>query len=394
MSDKGGEAQGRQRRRGDCPSRAAGALGHSRSRLEHFHPPHRPRPAKELGSVVNGVIPYYVRNGKAAPDASRGNAPPWYRNGPPRRSRARRATPRSRPPRSRTRRSRGGSPRTRRRSSPPRRASAPPSQRRQRRRARRPRRRSRRRPLPPPPPRPRKPRRPPPRSLKARIPTRFPISRRWRPTPPARSRKRARRWRPIWRRAWRARAQTTERARNRRAREIARPGRRILLFRPPPGGRSAERAVDPVRQSLGGDPAPVQRRTRPDDRRARCQRQALRRSRMARESLLRLPQAGLCADDALGRRSHQARRRNRAAYPRQGALLHAAGGGRAVADQFHRHQPRAPARHARRERRERRARPQADGRGYRRPGAARCASASRTPAPSSSASISRRPRAR
>ena len=59
--------------------------------------------------------------------------------------------------------------------------------------------------------------------------------------------------------------------------------------------------VAPVSRFVGLDLAPAAGRGGGAGRRARPRRQALRRSRMARKSLFRLPQAGLCADDALGR---------------------------------------------------------------------------------------------
>ena len=75
----------------------------------------------------------------------------------------------------------------------------------------------------------------------------------------------------------------------------------------------ANGAVQAIRRSLGLDPAAPPGRTGAAGRRARPRRQALRRSRVARQSLFRFHQAGLCADDALGRRSRQARRRSRSA---------------------------------------------------------------------------------
>ena len=152
--------------------------------------------------------------------------------------------------------------------------------------------------------------------------------------------------------------------------------------------RGADGADDAVHQSVGLDPAALPGGAGRARRRARPLRQAILGRRMARQSVLRFHQAGLCADDALGGRSRQARRRNGPARARQGAVLSAAGDRRAVAVQLRRHQPRAPARDAsRRAAKTSCAASRCWPRTSRR-GKATCASASRTRAPSSSASIS------
>ena len=146
----------------------------------------------------------------------------------------------------------------------------------------------------------------------------------------------------------------------------ARPDRRILPLRRPAGARRPGRAVAPVSRFVGLDLAPAAGRGRGAGRRAGPRRQALRPSRMARQSLFRLPQAGLCADDPLGQGSRRARRRARPGDAPQGAVLSAATDERAVAVELRPHQSRAAAHDARRERRQPGARPENDGRGHRR----------------------------
>ena len=90
----------------------------------------------------------------------------------------------------------------------------------------------------------------------------------------------------------------------------------------------------------------------------RVLRQALRRRRVARQSVFRFHQAGVCPDHALGGRSGQACRRARAARSRQGAILPAPGHRGAVALELRRDQSGAHAHDARRKRREPRAWPQ------------------------------------
>ena len=91
----------------------------------------------------------------------------------------------------------------------------------------------------------------------------------------------------------------------------ARPDRRILPLRRPAGARRPGRVVAPVSRLVGLDLASAAGRGRRAGRRAGPRRQALRPSRMARQPLFRLPQAGLCADDPLGQGSRRARRRAR-----------------------------------------------------------------------------------
>ena len=111
-------------------------------------------------------------------------------------------------------------------------------------------------------------------------------------------------------------------------------------------------------KKLGGETTPDVAAPEPGDKR-------FADPGMARQSLFRLHQTGLCADLALGRRSRAPRRRTRSAHAREGGLLHEAGDERAVALQLPRHQPRAAAHDARRERREPGARHEDDGRGHR-----------------------------
>ena len=134
------------------------------------------------------------------------------------------------------------------------------------------------------------------------------------------------------------RDQDDDRRRNRRDGQVDRPGRRILPLRSAAGARGANGLGDAVRQSLGLDAAAAARRAGGAGRRARPLRQALRRRRVAQQSVLRFHQAGLRADDALGGRSGQAGRRTRSPRTRQGAILSAPGHGRAVALQLRGHQ--------------------------------------------------------
>ena len=137
---------------------------------------------------------------------------------------------------------------------------------------------------------------------------------------------------------------------------LARPRRRILHVGAPARARGAGGAGRAIRQSVGLDPAALPGRAGRARRRAGPHGQAIFGRRVARQSLLRFHQAGLCADDALGGRSRQAGRRNGSARARQGAVLSQAGDRRALAVQLPRHQPRAPARDAPGKRREPRAR--------------------------------------
>ena len=170
---------------------------------------------------------------------------------------------------------------------------------------------------------------------------------------------------------------------------VDRPGRRILHGRSAAGARGANGADDPVRRSLGVDAAaPAGRAGGAGRSRPTRPTSASPTPSLARQSVLRFHQAGLRADHALGGRSGQARRRTRAARPRQGAILSAPGHRGAVALELRRHQSGTLAHDARRKRREPRAGPQDAGR--RHPGRPRqpCAFASPTRARSSSASTS------
>ena len=72
--------------------------------------------------------------------------------------------------------------------------------------------------------------------------------------------------------------------------------------------RGANRANDAVHQSLGLDAAALPRRASGAGRHARPTGQAVLRLGMARQSVLRFHQTGLCVDHALGGRSRQAGR--------------------------------------------------------------------------------------
>ena len=121
----------------------------------------------------------------------------------------------------------------------------------------------------------------------------------------------------------------------------------------------------PVHRSLGGDAAALPGRAGRAGRRARRRRQALLRRRVARQSVLRFHQAGLCADDALGgdlvKRADELEPHER--DKAQFYLRQVTGG--AVALQLRRHQPGASAHDARRKRREPGAGAEDAGRGHR-----------------------------
>ena len=100
-------------------------------------------------------------------------------------------------------------------------------------------------------------------------------------------------------------------------------------------------------------------------RRARPARQTLRRPRMVVEPVLRLPQAGLSAHHAMGRPAGQGRRGPRPAHPAEGRILRAADRQRDLAVEFRADQSGSAARDAVVERRKPRARHAHAGRGHR-----------------------------
>ena len=81
---------------------------------------------------------------------------------------------------------------------------------------------------------------------------------------------------------------------------------------------------------------------------ARPQGQALCRSGMVAEPVLRFPQAGLSAHRAVGRQTGQRRRRRRPAHPAEGGILRQADRQRDFAVEFRAHQSRTAARDVRR----------------------------------------------
>ena len=87
-------------------------------------------------------------------------------------------------------------------------------------------------------------------------------------------------------------------------------------------------------------------------RRARRQGQALRRSGMVAEPVLRFPQAGLSAHRAMGRPAGQGRRRHRRAHAAEGRVLRQADRQRDLAVEFRAHQSGTAARDAVVERRQ------------------------------------------
>ena len=89
-----------------------------------------------------------------------------------------------------------------------------------------------------------------------------------------------------------------------RRRQDARPGRRILARRPAARGRAADQPRQGLSRSLGrGGRSGWPAKTTAPVAAARRRGQALRRSRMVVEPVLRLPEAGLSAHHALGRTS-------------------------------------------------------------------------------------------
>ena len=104
----------------------------------------------------------------------------------------------------------------------------------------------------------------------------------------------------------------------------ARPGRGILAGRSAARARAADRAsARPI--SISGRNAVKRMAGEEVDagRRARPARQALRRSGMVEQPVLRFPQAGLSAHRALGRPPGRGRRGARPAHPAEGRVLRA-----------------------------------------------------------------------
>ena len=139
----------------------------------------------------------------------------------------------------------------------------------------------------------------------------------------------------------------------------------VLAERPAARARAAieprqglSRPVGECGQTHGG------RAGRPG-RRARPARQALRRSRMVDQPVLRFSQAGLSPDRAMGQPSGEGRPGARSAHPAEGRVLRAADRQRDRAVEFRADQSGAHARDGRLERRESRARHAHAGRGHR-----------------------------
>ncbi len=123
--------------------------------------------------------------------------------------------------------------------------------------------------------------------------------------------------------------------------------------------------------------------------RARAARQALRRSGMVEQPVLRFSQAGLPAHRALGQPSGEGRQGPRSAYPAEGRVLPAPDRQRDRALELRADQSRATARDPELQRRQPGARHAHAGRGHRRPATASSRSASRMPDSSRSAATSR-----
>ncbi len=146
----------------------------------------------------------------------------------------------------------------------------------------------------------------------------------------------------------------------------ARPGRRILAGRP----AAHRRAADPAGQGLSRTMGRRRRSGWPAKQAApvaapECRRQALRRSGMVLEPVLRFPQAGLSAHRALGQQTGHRCRPTRSAHQAEGRILHAADRQCAVADEFRADQSRTAARDAHQQRRQSGPRHAHAGRGHR-----------------------------
>ncbi len=120
------------------------------------------------------------------------------------------------------------------------------------------------------------------------------------------------------------RRQDQERNRRRYRRHRSRPSARSPNTgspTPPAPPRCRSRLGRSLSRSVGERRQAAQRRAGRAGDRARPARQALRRSGMVAEPVLRFPQAGLSAHHQLGRIPGQERRRHRRAYPPQGRVL-------------------------------------------------------------------------
>ena len=144
-----------------------------------------------------------------------------------------------------------------------------------------------------------------------------------------------------------------------------RPRRRILAVRSAARDRDPDDARQGLSRALGGCREAAVRRERSAGHRARSAGQAFRRSGMVVEPVLRLHQAGLSAQHAMGRAPGEERAGPRPAYPPEGRVLHPAARECGLAVEFPADQSRADARHAERERRESGARHEDAGRGHR-----------------------------
>ncbi len=160
------------------------------------------------------------------------------------------------------------------------------------------------------------------------------------------------------------------RRRGRRSRQDARPGRGILAGRSAARGRTADPARQGLSRSVGVRGQTARRRGGRAGRRAGSRRQALQRSRMVVEPVLRFPQAELPAHHALGQPAGHRCRRSRPAHQAEGRVLRAADRQRDVADEFRADQSGIAARNAHQQCRQPGARHAHAGRGYREPAAA------------------------
>ena len=106
------------------------------------------------------------------------------------------------------------------------------------------------------------------------------------------------------------------------------------LSDPAARGRTADEPRPRLSRSVGGHGQTHGRRRRRPDGRARPEGQALCRSGMVAEPVLRFPQAGLSAHCAMGRPAGQGRRRHRRAHAAEGRVLRQADRQRDLAVEF------------------------------------------------------------
>jgi hypothetical protein len=131
-----------------------------------------------------------------------------------------------------------------------------------------------------------------------------------------------------------------------------RQGRRILVRRSPAYARIADQPRQGLSRSVGQCGQAHGRRGGPAAGCAGPQRQALRRSRVELEPVLRLPQAGLPAHGTVGQSPGQRRQGARRAHPAQGRVLPAPVRQRGLALELCDDQPGNSARDARQQRRQ------------------------------------------